>query len=241
MKFLVVDGLADIRQQYCILINKLFPYAQVVESISAEDALFTYFEENPDLIIASDVLSYRSAGKLSAAIYKINKKTPVVVIANDDTNAIEAIKSNCFDFLLAPVSENDFENSINKAIDIIESNVQQNTQEYFADTKVKLSEGRGIRMLDLNKIACFLADGSYSKIVFSNGDIEFSGYFLGKIDLAVSNNQFVRISRSALVNMNFFKFIDRVNGLCILELENSTMELKISKRQIRKLEEENVL
>lgn len=243
MKIMLVDGLLNIRQHYKSQIEKLFPNTQFVESISAEDALFLYFENKPDIIIASDILSNRNARKLSGILYNINRNVPLIVIASDGANAVEAIKNHCFDFLLSPVSDTILKKSIISAVEYINALTKnhKSSEELTRNTKVKLTEGKGYRMLDLDTIACFIADGSYTKVVFNNGDTEYSSYNLGKIENNISIPNFVKLHRSIYVNLQYIRHIDRVKGICKLELINNTIDVKISKKQIKRLEELNVL
>ena len=241
MRFLVVDGLLNVRQTYRTYIERLFPGSQIIDCISAEDALFAYFENYPDIIVISDVLSFRNAVELSGLLHQLNKKIPVIIVANDDSCAIDAIKNHCFDLLINPIPEEKFRATMLEAVEYIQSNVSNSKQENVKSTRVKLSEGRGSRLLDLDQIACFIADGTFSKIIFRSGDVDYSGYFLGKIEQLMPKYQFVRLHRSLLINMKSLLSIDKVKGTCLVELNESTLEFKVSKKQIKKLETENIL
>lgn len=241
MKFLIVDGLLETRQYYKQQIESVESNAEIFESISAEDAIFSVFENEPDVIIASEILSFRSGFELTKLLNKINNKIPVIIITNDTSNAIDAIKNNVFEYLINPILKEDFQQAIEKSMAFIETKISRDRNRHQHKVRVRINTTNGYKIVDINDLVYCAADGSYTNIGFANGSIEYSSYYLGKIEKMLHDYHFVRISRSAIVNLKMIKHIDRKKEICQLEFNGIQKEFKITKLNLKKLEEDNIL
>lgn len=241
VRFLIVDGLDDTRMQYIQLVLQVDKHADIVECISAEDAFFTLFDKDIDVIITSEILSFRNAFELSRMLHKANIKVPVIVIANDGSNAVEAIRSNVFDFLVNPLPDRKFKEAIQKAIDSIEYRLSNKKRSFKANTMIRISTTKGYKLVDLDELAYCRADGSYTNICFTDGSFNFSSYYLGKIENILNDYHFARINRSVVINLKLIKLIDKQKEICQLDIDGQLKEFKITKSHIKKLEAENIL
>lgn len=241
MKFLVVDGLLETRHYFIKQIESVESNAEIFESISAEDAIFSYFENEPDVIIASEILSFRNGFELARLLSKINGIIPVIIITNDASNAIEAIKNHVFEYLINPIQKEDFQITIKKSIEFIENKISRERSINQKQLKVRINTTNGYRIVDINELVYCMADGSYTNIYFTNGSMDYSSYYLGKIEKMLLDHHFVRINRACIVNLNMIKRIDRQKEICQLEFNGFLKEIKITKSNLKKLEEQNIL
>lgn len=241
MKLLVVDGLAETRKYYSDRVIKLVSNVEVLESTSAEDALFVLLESHVDLIICSEVLSFRSAFDLVGLLNHLKIKIPVIVIANDANNAIEAIRSNVFDFLVQPVDDQQLAESIQNALIFLGKHIERKGEELPAPEKIRLSTNSGYQVLDLEEVAYFKADGSYTTIFLKDGKTVYSSYYLGKIEKLVSDYYFLRVNRAVIINIKLIKLIDKRNERCFIEYDGKEKEFKLTRQQLKKFEENQLL
>lgn len=242
MKLLVVDGLAETRKLYGERIKGLVPNVEVLESTSAEDALFVLLESHVDLIICSEVLSFRSAFDLVALLNHLKIKIPTIVMANDANNAIEAIRSNVFDFLVQPVDDQQLATSVQNALIHLGKHIERNEEEQHpAPEKIRLSTNSGYQVLDLEHVAYFKADGSYTTIFLKDGKTVYSSYYLGKIEKLVSDYYFLRVNRAVIINIKLIKLIDKRNERCLIEYDGKVKEFKLTRQQLKKFEENQLL
>lgn len=240
MKFIVVDGLRERRLVYKELIEKCSKHAEIFQCMSAEDALFTVVDKNPDLIITSEILPFRSGFELARILNQMKIKNPVIIIADDSSNALQAIKLNVFEYLLMPLTIEKMNEVIQNATSYIDQNLHlQLVKNYDENVRIRLNTFTGYKLIKLDELAFCVADGSYTRIGFSNGKTDLSSYYLGKIENILAEYQFIRISRSAIVNLKKVNKIDRTKKLCFIEMENGLREFKISKANLNKLEMKN--
>lgn len=241
MRFLIIDGLNETRLHYIRQVLQVDKNADIIESISAEDAFFTLFDKDIDLIIASEILSFRNAFELSRLMHKVDIKVPVIVIANDSFNAVEAIRSDVFEFLVNPMPDRKIKEAIQRAIVSIEQRLLVKKRSFKANIMIRISTTKGYKLVDLDQLAYCLADGSYTNICFIDGSLNFSSYYLGKIEKILNNYHFARISRSVIINLKLIKTIDKQKEICQLEINGQIKEFKFTKSNIKKLEAENIL
>lgn len=241
MKFLVVDGLRETRLFYKEQIESICDNAEVFQCMSAEDAIFNVIDREPDIIVTSEILSFRSSFELVRILNKIGSKIPVIVIACDNTNALQAIKNNVFDYLMMPIDKDALKKSVAKAIVYINQQLllkYGDKQNGNLNPKILLSIARtGYKLIDSDKIAYFISNGSYSEIHYSNGDMDMSSYYLGKIETMMSNYHFMRINRQVIINLKNISRIDKQKKECELELLNELKVFSITHHNLKKLEE----
>lgn len=241
MKFLVIDGLNENRIRYIDQIKLVDKNAEIVEGISAEDAFFILFEKDIDIILSSEILSFRNAYELSRVLHSSNIKVPMIVIANDSSNAVDAIRSNVFEYLVNPLPERKIRVAIKNAIDHIAIKLSEKKRSFKANTMIRISTTKGYKLVDLDELAFCIADGSYSNIYFTDGSSNLSSYFLGKIEKILNQYHFARINRSAIVNLKLIKLIDKQKEICQLSVNGQIKEFKITRSNLKKLELENIL
>jgi two-component system LytT family response regulator len=209
-----------------------------LESNSAEDALFIILQKEPQLIIASNILPGRSGFELAYLLQKINFKSFLIILSNNPDNAIDAIKASVFDYLIYPFSGERLVKAVQKAMVEIENPKHAGMIQQKEDKmKVRLSVSNGFKLVDLNELSHCKADGSYTELFFTSGKVEYSSYYLGKLEEILSEYQFVRINRSVLINMRMLKDIDEKKKICRIDTGTDILEFNITKLCLKNLEE----
>lgn len=241
MKFLVVDAAAEIRNEYRKLILKAVPNAEIIDALSAEDALFRFVDEQVDIVLSSEMLMFRNGFELTQILKKVKPEIPVILIANDAIHAIDAIKYDVFDYLVAPFPENKIVDSINKAIAFINEDIVKKQIINNFEIKLKVGINNGYKLININDLAYCIADGAYTNITYTNGDVDFSGFYLGKIEQKLRNFNFMRINRSVIVNMKLIRHIDKRKELCEIKVGDNILSFKMTRTCINKMQEQNIL
>ncbi|MBN1768441.1 MAG: response regulator transcription factor [Prolixibacteraceae bacterium] len=240
MKLLIVDGLSETRNYYLDRIACEYKN-EVYQAVSAEDAAFWMLDIKPDIIITSEILSFRNGFELARLAQKSEMPMPVIVIANDADNAIQAISNGVFDFLLMPVSAKTINYSIEKAVRFIEEKRAEIKENADGERiRIRVKTANGYRLIDIDKLLYCEAEGAYSHLFFSDGSSYYTTYNLGRIEKLIENYRFIRINRSALVSLGNIREINKKEGLCIMNDEKLT-QFKITKNYIRKLEAELII
>lgn len=235
MRLLIIDGIASTRKEYIDLVDKKY-LSDVSEANSAEDGSFHILERKPDVIITSDVLSFRSGYELAKLIYEQDLKIPVIVISNDADRAIHAISSNVFDFIIKPVKPSRLNNAIENALDALKEMYEhKNKAPNTNDVKVKVNTPSGFRLIELDQLIYCEAEGTYTKLYFNDGEWYYSTYNLGKIESLINGYYFIRINRSVLINLKKVKLINKKDEICVLD-DGIQAKFKMTKKKIREME-----
>ncbi|MBN2262788.1 MAG: response regulator [Prolixibacteraceae bacterium] len=241
MNFLVVDSIDQTRNKYRSFIEQTVANSQVFDCSNAEDAFFTLFDKGGDVIVCSETLSFRSGYELASLVKKIKPNIPVIIIAHDDKNALQAIKCKVFDILVEPYNLQQFSESINKAVDSFNQNISTDHVTNKESIKIQLGLANGYRFVDIDQLAYCMADGAYTNLYFNSGESELSGYYLGRIEKLLDNFHFVRINRSVLINLKFLKQIDKRTETCELVVNGESKLFKINRVNINNLHNINIL
>jgi len=238
---MVLLVIADDTESRLLIKNQLKSVSEIdsiLESNSAEDALFVILEKNPNIIIASNNLPGRKGFELAFLLQKINCESLLIILSDRQSDAIDAIRAKVFDFLVYPFPGERLVTAVKRSLCEIENSQPCGLKDPKAnEMKVKISVANGFSLIDLNLLSYCMADGSYTDLFFSNGKIECSSYNLGKLEDILREYHFIRINRSVIINMKMLKNIDEKAGICKIDTGIEIHEFKISKLSVKKLTE----
>ena len=130
----------------------------------------------------------------------------VVFVTSFDEYAIRAFEVNALDYLLKPVSRERFEATISRLMDE-DRKPKTSGQRYEPTDMVSLNTGRSIKFIRAGEIVSIHAVGDYSEVSIADETNELVYRTLKDWEKSLPSNQFVRVHRSAIVNM---AHIDRV-------------------------------
>ncbi|HEX5154127.1 MAG TPA: LytTR family DNA-binding domain-containing protein [Parafilimonas sp.] len=154
--------------------------------------------------------------------------------------AVRAFEMSAVDYLMKPIQEEKLRAAIKKlthkqvalktqTLPVLKQNFQHNSKQ-----KIVVPVTHGLDILNLDDIYYFKAEGSYTKIFFQSGEPLLVSKNLKHFEFILSGiNNFLRIHRSYIVNINFAKKIIRKDG-GMLFLENKT-ELPVADERMDKL------
>ncbi len=156
--------------------------------------------------------------------------------------ALKAFESNAVDYLLKPFSKERFEKALQKAIQLpVETKNTEAVLEAAAlspqqITRVVLKDGGKIRIIPVMQIQFIEAADDYVKIFTAEG------YFLkkktmGHFSETLPSQQFVRIHRSFIVNVQLITRIEAHEKETWLAILSTGQQLPVSKTGHTKLKE----
>lgn len=167
----------------------------------------------------------------------------VVFTTAYDQYALKAIKANALDYLLKPIDIDELKEAVNKAVKHIglnrlnEQHHAQRLQQLagnLADRteirKLSLPNGQGgYTIIDINDIINIEADSNYSVFYLSGKDKITVSKVLKDYEEILPEDQFVRVHKSSIINLNFLKEYNSRNGL-ELTLKNG-VKIAVSRRR----------
>jgi len=185
------------------------------ESIEASVKWLKNTENEFDLIFSDIQLT----DGLSFEIFEyVEVNKPIIFTTAYNEYAIRAFKTNSIDYLLKPITYNDFYNSMQK-LESLRENLQTNKQriqieelgeiisqyqkKYKSRFLVKI--GDHIRSITSEKILLIFAEGRNVFLVSNTGKRFFIEYKLEELENILDPKTFFRVNRSFILNINSIK------------------------------------
>ncbi len=170
--------------------------------------------------------------------------THIVFITAHEQYAIRAFRFSALDFLLKPVDPIELQKVIKKIkdvlhkqesyahIDLLLENISKKTDNF---RRIALSNSDGVHLFDTNEIIRCESQDNYTKFYIKDNKPILISKTLKEYEELLSNQGFIRIHQSHLINLNFLKSYIKKDGGYIIMADNS--KLPISKRKKEQLQE----
>ncbi|MFY9151182.1 MAG: LytTR family DNA-binding domain-containing protein [Prolixibacteraceae bacterium] len=216
----------------------------VIETaVDSEQALLRIISMTPDLVF----LEYPTVGKAGKEIIKYIQnhldETTLVFTSETKDYASIAIRHGVYNYLLKPVQKEDIERIVSKVHLVKQTNqgirIRQIIERTHEEKRLRLQTIRGFIILDPEEILYCKADGFYTEIFLTGNRNELSYLFISKLDEILKQFEFVRVSRSYLINMKYIRKIYKASNTIVLSSNGQEYEVKASKQQIRSLSKFN--
>jgi len=158
-----------------------------------------------------------------------------------DQYALKAIKANALDYLLKPIDIDELKTAVEKVSQHINlfknqlgnderiSNLASSLTSKTEIRKLTLPYGQGFKMIDVDDIIYIEADSNYSIVHLSTQEKITVSKVLREFEELLPTDQFVRIHKSNIINLNHLKEYNSKNGLQVF-LKNGE-SINISRRR----------
>jgi two-component system, LytTR family, response regulator AlgR len=240
MNVLIVDDEPLARQRLARLLAQLNGYQVVAEAQNGEQAIASYEEHHPDVILMDIRMPVMDG--LNAARYMAESEQPPALIfctAYDDY-ALEAFDANAVDYLLKPVNRDKLAQALGKAQKLnrvqlsalVDSTDDATPPELRSHICAKSS--RGVELVPLDDIRYFLADQKYVTVYhLSNGEVCETLIDDSLKDLEHEfGSRFVRVHRNALVAISHIQGLERTEEGTRVKLAGVDWGPQISRRHM---------
>ena len=173
---------------------------------SAVDALRHIKEEHPHLVFL-DIQMPELSGTEFAKI--IPQETKIIFTTAFNQYAIDGYKVNAIDYLLKPISYENFLASVSRAEHIIKNELQRNAVNNDRFIYVK-SEYKLIQ-IKFDELLFIEGEKDYVKFYLENEDKPIQSLMnMKKLESLLPKNEFMRIHRSYIIHLRKVKMIDRM-------------------------------
>lgn len=162
--------------------------------------------DNPVDLIFLDIQMPELSGVEFAKI--LPKETKFIFTTAFDQYAIEGYKVNAIDYLLKPISYEDFLNASNKALEWFNTVRKQET--YRQDRFVFVKSDYKLIRISLDDILYIEGLKDYVRIYLENGDKILSLMNMKKLEEYLPKEEFMRTHRSYIVHMPKVSTIDKL-------------------------------
>lgn len=170
-----------------------------------------------------------------------SSKAHVIFTTAYDQYALKAIKANALDYLLKPIDIDELKIAVDKAEKYITLNKQDNGRKESLQNlavnlaerneirKISLPNGQGYSLVNIDDIIHIAADSNYSVFYLTNKDKITVSKVLKEYEEILPEQQFVRIHKSSIVNLNHVKEYHSKNGLEVMM--KSGEKIAVSRRR----------
>ena len=168
-------------------------------------------------------------------------KAAVIFTTAYDQYALKAIKANALDYLLKPIDIDELKTAVEKVAQLLKlfhnqnenderiSNLASSLSTKSEIRKLTLPYGQGFKMIDVDEIIYIEADSNYSVVHLINQEKITVSKVLREFEELLPNDQFARIHKSSIINLNHLKEYNSKNGLQVF-LKNGE-SINISRRR----------
>jgi two-component system, LytTR family, response regulator len=202
-----------------------------------EEAIDLIIKLNPDIVFLDIKMPGRSGFDILDDLSKIRSVNPYIVFTTAfDEFAIKAFEYAAFDYLLKPIEPQRLTDTILRCIDGRRSGDKQKTDLLLSSVrKLQFRSITGIIFIEPSEIVYVEAEGNYSVFHFSNNKTETVTILLGKLEEQLSSDNFLRISRSFIINLDYLKKVNTKLSQCILTKNGYDFKCDISHDRINTL------
>ncbi len=233
IKAIIVDDELGARESLSKMLEKKCKQVEVVAKV---DSMATAFEaitdKEPDLVFLDIEMPNGNAFDLLEKFKEINFN--IIFTTAYDHYAIKAIKFSAVDYILKPIDPEElvqavkrFEEHIGqkKSLDKQFKTLLSNIRPENKLKKVGIPDGDGLIFIQLSDIIRCDSDGNYTFFILTNGKKIIASRTLGEYEHMFAEDNFFRIHRSHLINLEHVKKYIKGEGGYVVMADDSQVEV----------------
>jgi two-component system LytT family response regulator len=235
MKTVIVDDEQDAVLTLELIIQEYFSELNIVGKFTDPEKALTLIPLlKPDLIFLDINMPGMNGFELLHNLK--NKDFHIVFTTAYDEYALKAFKYNAVDYLLKPIDVEELVTTINRLKTRISTNHSSNVDyrkllydmSSQNDEKLAFPTVEGIYFIKPSEILYFLASGSYTKVIRTEGDIIFVSKTLKDFENKIGP-AFYRVHNSYIINLKYVSMLLKIDGWSVL-MENGD-KIPISRKK----------
>jgi two-component system, LytTR family, response regulator len=241
IKAVIIDDEPAMLEVNSSLLAEYFPDIRLVgTACSVTTGLNVIRTQNPDLVLLDIELNNEKGFQILQELKPYSFK--VVFVTAHDSFAIKAIKFSALDYILKPVNETEFQQTIQHAVELIETKESSQSQvDVLVDSfrremqakKLVLRTSDSLHIVDISDIYYCQSDNSYTTFYLAGNEKIVVSKSLKEYEGLLKEFGFFRSHQSFLVNLNHIKKVDKSDGGFII-MKNKK-EIPVSLRQMKNL------
>ncbi|WP_321300146.1 LytTR family transcriptional regulator DNA-binding domain-containing protein [Marinifilum fragile] len=238
--YLIVDHckkeIADLKSK----LSKIEPECKVYHSTTVEDALLLYVLHKPQLVFLEVNLKNENGFELIHGLLELGERPNFAITTKNESFAIKAIRSSAVDYLLKPIAIEDLQFCLNRVQTMeYEEMEKQRMTELFLKLKIQkrvtIKNRVGFEVIKPEEILFCKADRNYTDIKLVDGTSLTTSTTLGSVVQQLTSKVFFRIGRSAVINLDYLKSVNRKDKQCLLSCNSEIYKLPMSPNRVQEL------
>lgn len=220
-----------------------FPALIVVgEANNGVDAVRLINEFKPDLLF----LDIQMPGLSGFDVLKHIDEIPRIIFSTAyDQYALQAFEVHAVDYLLKPYTRERFASAVQRVLQADNINIQKiqplaesliggSTGASFPE-KILVQTGNRLVTVAVSEILWVDAEGDYSKLITNKGSF-LSNYGISALEQKLNPQQFIRVHRSAMINIHFVKEIQKYAASYDVIMQNGDV-VRVSRSYMDRIKE----
>lgn len=239
---LIVDDEPLARENVKSLLKTHRPDDLILEAENGKQAMEVIERHSPQLMFLDIEMSGQTGIELLQELRRKNIGLHVVFVTAYCDFALEALKCEAFDYIVKPIDENEFRQTMERFAAKSGMNgtptIQQISKilEHLNREPIKFKTKKGLHFYDQDDIVFVVSDSNYSEIVDKKGKKLMVSKTLARIQEMLPGCQFIRVGRSHIINKKYLLGTDRIGKHISLLINGEPTSLKSSLNDIRNLE-----
>jgi two-component system, LytTR family, response regulator len=186
----------------------------------------------PDIIFLDIYLKEENGIDVLKFVEATKMHTHVIVTTENDKCISEVIRYSVIDFLLKPCSRDDIRRAIEKVEQhiLLHNHVKSSNNNFKGHQLIEINSNKEICFYNPQNVVYIEADGNYSQIFMIDGRKDTVTQNLGKLADKFPDENFVRVSRKSIVNINFMRKLNKLTGELELEYNGNILKINTSKK-----------
>ena len=153
-----------------------------------------------------------------------------------DNYAVTAFRYSASDYLLKPISPDIFKSAVEKVINSDENNLKEQVEVLKANSdnfkRIALHSSEGINLVNVDDIIRCESSVNYTRFYLKDKSKILVTKTLKEYDEILSQQQFIRIHKSHLVNLKHISRYIKGEGGWVVMSDNSKVEVSRRKKEI---------
>jgi two-component system LytT family response regulator len=202
----------------------------VSEAENVDSALIEINKHSPDLIFLDINMPEKDGFQL---LEELDQLPLVIFTTAYDEYAIKAFEHNAFDYLLKPISQSRFDQSISKLMPLLAEKQKSNNKQLNESSQIFIKDGENCWMIMLNQVYLFEIMGNYTSVYFKDKrPLIYKS--LNQIEKNLPAEIFFRANRQQIINLKHIVNVEVwFKGKLKVTLKNK-LEIEVSRRQSNK-------
>lgn len=202
----------------------------------------TFIKENhPDLVFLDIQMPGLNGFDVLKQLKEASVEPAVIFVTAYDRFAIDAIKHAAFDYLLKPIDQKEYQQSIDRFFSFLSKGqspglYRELLSAISPNRKIRFNTSGGFLLINMSDILYIQADWNYAKVYISRHRAETLTMNLGAVEKILPATSFVRINRSVIVNLDYLHRVKRFSRECILIKDGEEYVFSMPIIRIRQLE-----
>lgn len=242
IKTILIDDESRLLSSLQTMLTRNCPQLEVVAACrSADEALIKIAETSPDLVFLDIAMPGKDGFALLEEIGDV--KFRIIFVSAYDQYSLRAFRFSAVDYLLKPVDEEQLivavkkaeqsilpEQALQKSIHALVHNLRPSTN--TQEKKLCLTTFTGFHVINLSDIIYCEAEGPYTHFHLLYGKKICVSRPLADYELLLSENDFLRVHKSFLINLHHTSEYRRGEGGIVVMSNGAEIEISRRKKEL---------